>query len=56
MIALLKSLAHFMTSDSSKIFELKNNTKKTLGVMKRRISKIRNTESSLPKHLLVEKK
>ena len=41
---------------SSKILELKNNTKKTWCVMKGRISKIRNTESSLPKNLLVKKK
>ena len=41
---------------SSKILEFKNNTKKACGVMKELIGKIRNTESSLPKKLVIEKK
>ena len=40
----------------SKILQLKSNTKKTWGVMKELICKIRNTESSLPKKLVIEKK
>ena len=41
---------------SSKILEFKNNAKKTWGVMKELIGKIRNTASSLPKKLVIEKK
>ena len=41
---------------SSKILELKNNAKKTWGVMKELIAKTRNTESSLPIKLVIEKK
>ena len=41
---------------SSKILEFKTNTKKTWGVMKEIIGKARNTESSLPIKLVIEKK
>ena len=41
---------------SSKILEFKNNAKKSWGVMKELIGKARNTESSLPIKLLIEKK
>ena len=41
---------------SSKILEFKNNAKKIWGFMKELIGIIRNTESSLPKRLVIEKK
>ena len=41
---------------SSKILEFKNNAKETRGVMKELKAKIRNTESSLLKSLLLKKK
>ena len=41
---------------SSKILEIKNNAKKIWGVMKELIGKARNTESSLPIKLVIEKK
>ena len=41
---------------SSKILEFKNNAKKTWGVMKELIGEARNTESSLPTKLVIEKK
>ena len=41
---------------SSKILDFKNNAKKTWGVMKELIGKTRNTESSLPKKLVIKKK
>ena len=41
---------------SSKILEFTNNAKKTWGVMKELIGKTRNTESSLPIKLVIEKK
>ena len=40
----------------SKILELKNNAKKTWGVLKQLIGKVHNTESSLPKKLVFDKK
>ena len=40
----------------SKILEFKKNAKKTWGVMKELIGKTRNTESSLPIKLVIEKK
>ena len=41
---------------SSKTLEFKNNAKKTWSVMKELIGKARNTESSLPIKLVIEKK
>ena len=41
---------------SSKILEFKSNAKKTWGVMKELIGKTRNTESSLPIKLVIEKR
>ena len=41
---------------SSKTLEFKNNAKKTWGVMKELIGKARNSESSLPIKLVIEKK
>ena len=40
----------------SKILELKNNAKKTWGVLKQLIGKVHNTESSSPKKLVTDKK
>ena len=40
---------------SSKILEFKNNVTKTWGIMKELVGKIRNTETSLPKKLVIEK-
>ena len=41
---------------STKILEFRNNAKKTCDVMKELIGKARNTESSLPIKLVIEKK
>ena len=41
---------------SSKRLEFKSNEKKTWGVLKKLMSKTRNTESSSPKKLVTEKK
>ena len=38
------------------MLEFKNYTKKTWGVMKELMGKIRNTESTLPKSFLLKKK
>ena len=40
----------------SKILEFKNNAKKTWGILKQLIGKVHNTESSLPKKLVLDKK